>query len=98
MNTQIQHVALLGTRHEPFGWSSHTARAWFSEPGSGPMAATPGGRAHTRPLFLWREGNSTRVVTDAERIAALDALRQRDARIVQLERVVGELSYMVEAW
>jgi hypothetical protein len=38
-------------------------------------------------------------VTDAERIAELEeALRQRDARIAELERVVGELSKVVEAW
>ena len=38
-------------------------------------------------------------VTDAERIAELEeTLRQRDARIVDLEGKVGELSKVIEAW
>lgn len=38
-------------------------------------------------------------VTDAELIAELkETLRQRDARIAELERTVGELSKVIEAW
>jgi hypothetical protein len=38
-------------------------------------------------------------VTDAERIAELEeALRQRDARIAELVRMVGRLSKVIEAW
>lgn len=38
-------------------------------------------------------------VTDAERIADLEeTLRQRDARIAELERIVGELTKVIEAW
>ena len=38
-------------------------------------------------------------MTDAERIAELEeTLRQRDARIVDLEGKVGELSKVIEAW
>jgi hypothetical protein len=38
-------------------------------------------------------------VTDAERNAELEeALRRRDARIAELERLVGELSKVIEAW
>ena len=38
-------------------------------------------------------------MTDAESIAELEEmLRQRDARIAELERIVGELSKVIEAW
>ena len=57
------------------------------------------GGSLTKPLFLRRAESSTRGVTDAERIAEMEEqLRQRDARIAELERVVGELSKVIEAW
>ncbi|MEZ4391390.1 MAG: hypothetical protein R3A48_09875 [Polyangiales bacterium] len=38
-------------------------------------------------------------MTDAELIAEIkETLRQRDARIAELERTVGELSKVIEAW
>ncbi len=50
-------------------------------------------------MFLRSDESSTRGVTDAESIAELEEmLRQRDARIAELERIVGELSKVIEAW
>lgn len=53
----------------------------------------------TESLFLWRDEISTRGVTDAERITELEEqLRQRDARIAEIERTVGELRTVIDAW
>ena len=63
-----------------------------------PDRALPGGSL-TKPLFLRRDESSTRGVTDAERIAELEEqLRQRDARIAELERTVDELRKVIDAW
>lgn len=50
-------------------------------------------------MILGADRSSLAVVTDAELIAELrEQLRQRDSRIAELERAVGELNKVIEAW